>query len=169
MNRLAVLGCFLLGSFRPASAHDIGAQTAVGFKDLKVTRYLADVHKTSVVLESDQVRLRIDCLDGRQPTNTIMHLMAKNSIFSVHETFEGTSDFYCTGIGSVLMRGLSEGDYVLVRLPYEIATKEFGSSKYEVVTVSDIIFSVDGQDRKLSSNPGTNVKFESTEPRIESN
>lgn len=142
------------------------ADTTV-FAEMKVTRLLTDIHKTSVVFESNKARIRIDCKDGRQPTNIIMDVIAKVPPFDVHETFEGTNDFYCAGLTGVLLKDLKTGSVVNIELPHKIEEKAIGQSKYALVTVSDLIFVVPGENskRSLVSNPGTIVLFESMETK----
>ena len=95
-----------------------------------------------------------------------MHVMSTTvAPFDRHETFDGTSDFYCVGLNQALLNGLKQGDVVGVKMDASKTNQTRGVSNYELIHITDVIFVVAGEakERRLTDKPSAIVNFESME------
>lgn len=119
------------------------------------------VFKNSIIFSGENFRLRVDCQDAREPSNTIVYLLTENENFkNQHEIFTGITDFYCHGL--LKFRGnIGVNDKVDIEVIYS----DTASSGYQTMTIEDLRILVSETDvRSYMDNPGTSGEFKSMEP-----
>lgn len=140
---------------------------AIRIDNLTVKQVTSSRKKASITLAQGQggQTIKLDCLDGRRPSNTLLTIIPGISFNSgpKHSVFTGISDFYCTGIMVELTKGLKVGD--MLSLELDLDFKPLADDvDYEIAKGKDLRFIISNEVRSLKNNPGSMIKLESTEP-----